>query len=118
VKLPRFSEGEETLAFQIRALQLPLPMREASFHPTRKWRFDFYWPAHRLACEVEGGTQFGKSRHSRGEGFERDAEKYNTAARLGITVLRFTTAMVKDGRAIAEIEKVLKTSGGGDEARA
>jgi len=50
--------------------------------------------------EIEGGTRFGKSRHSRGDGFERDARKYNAAALLGWRILRFTTAMVISGEAI------------------
>jgi very-short-patch-repair endonuclease len=41
-------------------------------------------------------------------GFERDAEKYNTAAIMGITVLRFTTRMVMRGDAISEVLEALK----------
>ncbi len=53
-----------------------------------------------IAIEIEGGTRFGNSRHSRGSGFERDCEKYNLATSLGWRVYRFTTAMVERGEAI------------------
>jgi hypothetical protein len=56
---------------------------------------------------VEGGTSFGKSRHSKGEGFEKDAAKYNRAAREGWVVLRYSTRMVTDGSAIDEVLEVL-----------
>ncbi len=65
----------------------PLPAEEFRFHGVRKWRFDYSWPTHKLALEVEGGV-FAKGRHSRGAGFRADLEKYNTAAAMGWRVLR------------------------------
>lgn len=59
----------------------------------RKWRFDFYSHAHRLAIEVEGGT-FSGGRHSRGAGMFRDMEKYNEAVLHNIRVLRFDSIMI------------------------
>jgi very-short-patch-repair endonuclease len=56
---------------------------------------------------VVGGTEWGRSSHSKGKGFEQDAEKYNRAARDGWIVLRFTTRMVLAGIAIDEVLKVL-----------
>lgn len=119
VKLPRAkSVGEEMLALHIRAMRLPEPARELAFaKPARAWRFDFSWPDLRLACEVDGGTKFGKSRHSRGDGFEKDADKFNAAARMGWIVLRFTTRMVRDGRAIKELESALRQQGFQGETR-
>ena len=98
------SDGERTLAFQIKAIGLPAPEPEHHFAPPRRWRFDFAWPDYNLAVEVEGGT-WSRGRHTRGAGFEKDCEKYNEAALLGWTVLRFTTSMVEDGRAINMIER-------------
>lgn len=63
------------------------PVVEHRFHPVRKWRFDFAWPEHRVALEVEGGVWTG-GRHTRGSGFVKDVEKYNAAGRLGWIVLR------------------------------
>ena len=48
------SIGEEKLLMQLKAKKLPLPQREYRFHPTRKWRSDFYWPEYNLLCEIEG----------------------------------------------------------------
>jgi len=98
------SDGERALAFQVRAVGLPEPEVEYRFAPPRRWRFDLCWPEVRLAVEVEGGTwTFG--RHVRGSGYERDLEKYNAAALLGYTVVRVTTTMVDDGRALAAVER-------------
>lgn len=71
--------------------RLPAPTTEYEFHHERKWRFDFAWPAHRVALEVEGGI-WTEGRHTRGSGFLKDMEKYNEAARLGWRVMRCTPA--------------------------
>jgi very-short-patch-repair endonuclease len=76
--------------------------------PGRKYRFDFYFREKDLAVEIEGGTAFGRSRHSYGLGFEEDARKYNAAALLGIKVLRFSTAMVKSAEAIDTVRETLR----------
>jgi very-short-patch-repair endonuclease len=103
------SQLEESLAFQIRAVGLPPPEREYRFHATRRWRFDFCFPDMKLAIEVEGGTWMkGGGRHNRGSGMENDAEKYNTAALDGWTVLRFTGNMIKSGLAIQHIQRAFE----------
>lgn len=66
---------------------LPKPVQELMFHPTRKWKFDFAWPDHKIALEVEGGIWI-QGGHSRGKGYKKDMSKYNQAAVLGWTVLR------------------------------
>lgn len=83
------------------------PIREHKFKLGRKWAFDFAWPDKMVAVEIEGGTAFGKSRHSQGNGFEEDCRKYNAAAIIGWRVLRFTTAMVNSAEAIDAVRKVL-----------
>jgi hypothetical protein len=99
-------------------VQLPKPEIEYRFHPERRWRFDFAWPeaTHpintsmifgKVAVEVEGGT-FVVGRHSRGRGYEQDCEKYAEALILGWRVLRVTTDMVKDGRAIAYLRRLFR----------
>lgn len=101
------SELENLLWLQMRAFRLAKPEREYRFAPPRRWRFDFSWPDLKIAVEVDGGT-WVRGRHNRGSGIESDAEKYSTAAALGWRVLRFTRAMVEDGRAIQLIEQALE----------
>lgn len=100
VKAPKaLSPGEELFALQCRVYNFE-PEREFVFCEGRKWRFDFAFPESMVAIEIEGGTMFGKSRHTAGIGYEADCVKYNTAVGLGWRVYRFTTAMVKRGEAI------------------
>jgi very-short-patch-repair endonuclease len=100
------SHAERLLLLHLRAAGLPEPIREYRFHPSRRWRFDFAWPAAMLAVEVEGGS-WTYGRHVRAKGFEADCEKYNAAVLLGWRLLRFTPAMVEDGTAIYAIEQAL-----------
>lgn len=125
------SHLEAALATHIRRLLLPEPEREYRFgrvavgdapHPPAKpgvrkrlrdsglrdWRFDFAWPEHHLAVEVEGGT-WTRGRHNRGSGFAEDCEKYNAAAELGWTVLRYPGQSVLDGSAVTQIERLLNS---------
>jgi len=98
---------EEMFAMHAKASRLPEPEREHRFAPPRRWRFDFAWPARMIAVEIEGGVWTG-GRHTRGTGFEADAEKYNTAALMGWKVFRFTGGMVKSGAAIATVIEAMK----------
>jgi very-short-patch-repair endonuclease len=105
MSVPRaLSRGEECFALHCRVHGLT-PEREYLFHPTRRWRFDFYFPSHRLAVEVEGGNN---GRHQRRAGFEGDAFKYNAATMMGIRVLRYTPAMVESGQAINDVLAILQ----------
>jgi very-short-patch-repair endonuclease len=101
------SEGEETFWLHCRARLKNEPLREVKLIPGREWRFDFFFPEQSLAIEIDGGTAYGMSRHSRGRGYENDARKLNSAAAQGIRVLRFTSEMVKSGEAIKTVIEVL-----------
>ena len=94
------------MELQIKAAKLPVPVREFRFHETRKWRFDFAWPEHLISLEIDGATWTG-GRHTRGSGYEADAEKLNEAAVLGWRVFRATRNMVKSGYALRLLESVL-----------
>lgn len=137
-KITKTTDYSRLISTNCSFAQLPSPELEHKFHPTRKWRFDGAWPDQKIAFEVEGGTWGNKctkchgkgklvwvqnlskpctvchgtgvalGRHSRAKGYERDCEKYNEAALLGWCVLRFTSDMVKDGRAMETIYKALK----------
>ena len=65
------------------------PVKEYRFHESRMWRFDYAFPQHLIALEVEGGVHTG-GRHIRPKGFLNDMEKYNAAAVAGWRVLRCT----------------------------
>ena len=106
-KIPAaLSRGEEAFALAWRAIRGQLFEREHVFNPTRKWRFDFAWPAAKVAVEIDGGT-WGNGRHSRGAGYAADCEKLNNAAMLGWCVIRLTPAMIED-KWIAAIKAVLE----------
>ena len=92
---------------QCRLAGLPVPVTEVRFAPPRRFRFDFAWPDHQLAAEVDGAIWTG-GRHTRGAGVERDCEKYNLALLHGWRVARFSVAMVRDGRALATLSQLLK----------
>jgi hypothetical protein len=97
----------DVLVAQLRAVGLPEPVLEHVFAPPRRWRFDLAWPDRWLACEIEGATWSPVSRHTRGAGYHKDLEKYNRAALNGWTLIRVTTNMVADGRALALLEEAL-----------
>lgn len=89
--------------------------REFYFWPGRRFHFDLAYPEVKLAVEIEGGT-WSRGRHVRPQGFERDCVKYNGAALQGWTVLRFTTGMVIDGRALETIQQWFEQHKGNKEA--
>lgn len=102
------SDLEDTMLFHLRAAGLPEPIREFRFAKPigRQWRFDFAFPEHKVALEIEGGT-WSNGRHVRGAGYAEDIAKYNAAVLLGWRVLRATGAMVKDGTALQGVEALL-----------
>ncbi len=100
------SELEDAFAFQLRALGLPEPVRQYRFHHTRRWRFDFCWPEHMLAVELQGGV-YTQGRHTRGAGYAADCEKANAAVMLGWRLLRFTGDQVNDGSALQVVSDAL-----------
>ena len=114
-----------TLAWQVAAAGLPVPVAEHPFAAElgRRWRFDLAWPDRRLAVEIEGGL-FGRGgkgsnapcpacgqvpagAHRSVDGVLRDMEKYNHAALLGWRVLRVLPGQVESGEALALIERAL-----------
>ena len=73
----------------------PELVAEHTFHPTRKWRFDFACKSARCAIELDGGAfMVHGGRHGRGMGMVKDCEKYRAAADLGWRVWRFTTKCI------------------------
>lgn len=72
-------------------VEIPLPEHEHAFakHLGRRFRFDLAWPDVGLAVELEGGLYGGKG-HGKRDSYLKDLEKYNLAAELGWTVLRYS----------------------------
>lgn len=66
---------------------LPSPETEFRFHPERKWRFDFAWPEHKVALEVDGGIWISGG-HNRGAQMLKTWEKENEAVCMGWRILR------------------------------
>ena len=119
-KRARSSSHEDLFLQQLRLLapRLPSPEREYRFarkpdppvlRRRRRWRFDFAWPAGRVAVEVEGAV-FARGRHTRGKGFTEDCWKYDTAEALGWSVLRVTAGMLRDepGRFLQLLSAVIE----------
>ena len=69
----------------------------------RKFQFDFAFPEHRLAVEVDGGqwSSYGGGRHNT----DKDREKLNIAACLNWRVLRFSGSMLRDPQHVCEVVK-------------
>lgn len=105
------SRGVLSLDRQCELAGLPVPVAEFKFHPVRRWRFDWAFVEQQLAVEQEGGVFIG-GRHSRGVGFEADLIKYSEAMVLGWKVLRVSPAMVRDGRALGYLERLLRDGRG------
>ena len=106
-KLPKArSVGEQALEYALKGAKAPAWVAAFQFCPGRRWRADFAFLEPRLLVEIEGGS-FSQGRHVRGAGFEADCEKYAEAVIQGWRVLRVTTGMVKDGRALDMIMRAL-----------
>jgi len=76
---------EDNLFAELKLYGLPVPERQFYFHPTRKWRSDFAWPALKIIVEVQGGIFMpaGSGGHNRGAYMEKTYEKHNEATKLG-----------------------------------
>jgi very-short-patch-repair endonuclease len=91
----------------VKRARLPEPVTEHRFHPTRKHRMDFAWPAHKLALEVEGGVWSG-GKHGRGSGIVKDMEKSSLAAAQGWRIIRVTPSELCSEGTIQYIKDALQ----------
>lgn len=92
-----------------RAAGLEAPEAEYRFHPTRKWKFDWAFPAYKVAVEIEGAV-WTQGRHTRGVGFVKDIEKYNEATILGWRVLRCTVQDFENGTGLELVMRAVEAS--------
>ncbi len=109
------SGAERVFIAYCKGLNIPAPVTEYRFHAVRRWRFDYAWPDAKVALEVEGGVWSG-GRHTRGVGFVKDMEKYNTAGLNGWLVLRCQPADLNRLETAAMVQQAIqqraKTTGG------
>ena len=104
------SEWEDRFFFEISALGLPHPERQYKFHPSRKWRMDFFWKLREdcaLCVEIQGGI-YANGRHSRGAGYEKDMEKWNEAVLMGYDLFIFGPTHIKNGMGLEYVKRWLK----------
>lgn len=99
-KIPVRSKEKEWLSWNLlywgneKMLELKPEYR---FDEKRKWRFDWAYPAVKIAVEYEGIFTKDKSKtgHTSITGVMQDVEKYNAAMVLGWKIVRVTAANYK-----------------------
>ena len=76
-------------------LKGPELAREVRFAPPRRWRLDFAYesPAIKLGIELQGAVWTGGG-HTRGMGYNNDAEKLNTSQVLGWRLFHLSVNMM------------------------
>ena len=100
------SDLEGLFLFQMNACKIPMPQRLVKFHPTRHFEWDYVWPSIKFWIEIDGGEFMKKGAHNTGKGIRRDREKDAEAFILGYKGLRFCGSQIKDGTAIAYLQKI------------
>lgn len=115
------SDLELRCTADLKNLGFPQPELEVVFFPTRKWRLDFYWPAYKLALEIDGGTythgkknksgNVARSGHLTPLGYHSDCTKGNHVAMIGCSLLRADSDMVTKGEIYPQLEESLKIRG-------
>lgn len=95
-------------AWKVIGIDLPKPVQQHKFHPTRKWRFDFAFIDQKVAVEIQGGS-FSQGGHNRGTGQDKDHKKINEAQKLGWMVLQFGTKAMDSPYSVAvEVADVIR----------
>lgn len=107
----RKADYEDDLARRIAGSPwLPTPERQFYFAKSvgRKHRFDFAWPEHKLAVEVDGGTIMARKGVAVGHHSSlRDYRKRNLAVLLGWRVLAYRPESIRSGDVIFDLTWLL-----------
>ena len=82
---------------------VPAGQREYEFDG---WFFDFAWPDHLVAVEIDGGM-YGHSSHLTAEGHQNDCNKANAAAAAGWHVLRLTADLMRSAHSLNPVIRTL-----------
>lgn len=82
---------------------------EYKFNAVRNWRIDYYFEMNgvKVGLEIEGGV-FAKGRHTRGKGFMKDIEKYNSFSLHGIYLIRTVPVELNSIELLNTIKSMLK----------
>ena len=98
MKVKKASDLEDSFALWLMVEGMPPCAPEHQFHWARKWRFDFAWPQHKVAVEVDGMV-YGEKKggHQTVKGRLEDAEKYMAAQRLGWQILTVPGPWILEG---------------------
>lgn len=67
--------------------------QQFKFHPTRRWKIDFYEATSKTAVEIEGGA-FSRNGHRTITNFNADMEKYNELTYAGIHLIRLSAKTI------------------------
>ena len=94
--------ANEILELILQGLKIEF-VKEFKFQKKRRWRIDYYLPQYRVGVEIEGGVWI-QGRHTRGQGFIDDCEKYNQAQICGIRVLRYSADTIQKSPLIIETD--------------
>ena len=84
------------------------PHPQYTFHPGRKWAFDYAWPSLKVAVEIHGGA-WVRGKHNRAAGMAKDHEKSNEAQRQGWIVLAFNTDALSSRAKLQEVVRYVAT---------
>lgn len=113
-KRRKYQDFEELFAFQCRAYRVPEPRQQYLFARElgRKFKADFAWPQYSLLVEIQGGIWMpGGGAHSRPMKIETDIERQQIACQLKLFLCPVTTDQVKNGEAIALLQRLLADRG-------
>lgn len=97
----RKSELEGELEIQLKAAKIQVVAQHRPVQE-RKWTLDFAIPERKLGIEVQGGV------HRIRDKFARDIEKRAELMLAGWRILEVDGNAIKDGRAFAWVERLLK----------
>lgn len=110
--MPKAVPSSEAAFFALlKSVGIERPLKELRFDVQggRRWRFDYAWPAHMVAIEVQGGAfmRKGGGRHTRGAGFRGDTHKFAEATAQGWRVLPVVPEELIGGEFLDRLERAM-----------
>lgn len=85
---------------------LPIPAKEVTFYPGRRWRVDYLFKTEHItiALEVEGWG------HKTTERYEKDLDKYNALTEVGIFLLRTKPKNLNTTKLLDTIKRAIENA--------